>query len=46
MEYKHTEEQMRKLMWKNYGYGFFCGATAMAIISIIIITINLIQCWR
>lgn len=46
MEYKHTESEMRKLMWKNFGYGFFAGAAAMAIISLLVITINVISCFK
>ena len=46
MEYKHTEKEMRELMWKNFGYGFFAGATAMAIISLLVITINVINCLK
>ena len=34
------EETIKKLLWKSNGYGFFAGATAMAIISIIVITIQ------
>ncbi len=45
-ENNELREERAKLMWKNFGVGFFAGATAMAIISLLVITINLIQCLR
>ena len=43
-ENNNLKDEKVKLMWKTFGYGFFAGATAMAIISILVITINFIQC--
>ncbi len=35
------ENKLKKTLWKSYGYGFFCGATVMAIISLVVITIQI-----
>lgn len=45
-ENNELRNNIKKLMWKSSGYGFFAGATAMAIISILVITINLIKCFN